>query len=242
MGIRSTNTSGSRVEWGNSAIVRNQAVSGGGVFVRVSLPYTLPPSTNAVPPCSGCVFANNTGRTLSTSATAIASWPVAAPVSRISVGSGLPLAQALRDPTQRPAAALVDTQLQPTTLDNTTLCQIRIASSTDDTAVVTPSTVVASAGRLSFDSVAVLARVEAELVVEATCRLVSPLSGAVTQTASFGVSIIRCPAAWDLTSARVCRRCSRDLYSPYGALCKPCPVNGDCADDIADGAAVVRFR
>lgn len=228
------------IAWSNLRVERNSAVSGGGMFWRLALPYTAGAEPLASQTCVACRVVNNSGGNVATTGVRLSLWPVHAPVARTAVASGMTLGAYVSEPSERPRAAIVDALDQPTTLDNSTLCTIDIAAADDNTASVAPSIVAVSSGIVVMDTIAVRAAVNTTVHVRATCAFSSTLGGSVTQFVTYAARVQPCLPAWDLTDDRVCRRCLQGSYSQQGLLCKPCPSAGDCSAEEGDGETSVR--
>lgn len=233
------NGSEAGVSWKHMAVVNNRAVSGGGVFWSLPLPFShidLPiPRTD----CVGCKWHNVVGGNVATTAVRVAVLPVTSPTSTVAVASGMRIADYQPNATLRPRVGLLDAFNRPARLDNTTTCVVSISQATDPTASVSPLAVKAAGGVVTADTLVFRGNADAEITASISCRLETLLAGYHVSTAAFVTTINRCLPGWDLTTDRVCRRCLVGSYSPDGTLCKPCPGAGECEDTLGDESAEV---
>ena len=227
------------VTWARLKVTNNRAVSGGGVFWRLALPYS--PAATPLPSsaCSSCVWSDNTGADVATSAVKVGLVPVNAPVASALVASGMRVQDYLANPAARPRVGLLDALDQATALDNATSCAVAITSTTDITATVEPLKVTAAAGVVSHGVLTFRANSATRLVVTTTCTLTSPLSGTAVGAVDVNMTITSCLPGWDLTSDRVCRRCLQGTYSPAGQLCMTCPPKGVCNTSLGSSGQEV---
>lgn len=221
------------VQWSNLWIANNVAVSGGGMFWSLPLPFDAGAAPLPTATCTACRFSNNTGDDVATSAVGFESGAVRA----VEVASGMTFGDYIQVQSARPYGALVDALGRPTKLDNKTVCNVMLLNASDNTAWIAPLTVQARLGQLEYDMHAVRANADAVMQVVTTCTLTSPLRGSETLSTAFSVTINRCLPGWDLGSDRVCRRCLPGSYSPLGLLCKPCPSNALCSQTLASSGA-----
>lgn len=235
VGIPGTANASNGVHWRYMAVLDNRAVSGGGAYWSLPLPYDSAASPLPRSACTGCSW-RNTGGDVSTTAVRAALLPVGAPVGTVAVASGMRVADYQPDAPLRPRVGLLDALNQPAGLDNDTVCVVSMMQSTDPTASVTPLAVQASRGVVASDTLVFRGNADAQITTSITCTLTSQLSGSVVSSASMVTTVNPCLPGWDLTTERVCRRCLTGSYSPEGKLCKPCPESGECEDALGDEA------
>lgn len=223
------------ITWRNISAVANSAVVGGGVYWGLPLPYSSRDTPLPTGQCRNCTLLRNTGGDVSTSAVAVALYPVGTSITQMQLASGMRIADYVLEETERPRVALLDALGTPARLDNTTVCAVAISNSTDPTATVAPLFVQAAAGVLRFDGLVVRGNPDTRLELQTQCTLTSPLGGSLPVTTIVRATVNSCLPGWDLTSDRVCRRCLPGAYSPHGKLCKPCPEAADCEDVLGEG-------
>ena len=242
VGVPGTGTgSEGGVSWRNVAVLDNEAVSGGGIFWVLPLPYDVmaPPLPHVVG-CSGCTW-RNTGGNVSSTAVRAKLLPLAQPVQSVLVSSGMPVAEYERNADLRPRVGLLDLYGQPARLDNATACVVEMISTTDAAASVAPLALHANQGVVASDTLVFRGTAGTNITTAVNCTLTSPLSGSVVSSVSLDSVIDSCRPGWDLTTSKVCRRCLSGWYSPDGKLCMPCPEGGACAETIGDRANEVSW-
>ena len=223
--------SGTVVSWRDVAIRHNVARFGGGVFWTLDLPFpqhiSLPHS-----PCIHCMLSNNTGRDMATSAFGVS---MLTPQSTFAAPSGMLFAEyAQSTDTILPVAAIVDLFGQPTAMDSTTQCAVEASSLREAVAGVLPLQLQVESGVIPLGNLQILADLNQAVKIEVNCPIQSPLQGSIVGTSSLTVRVVTCLPGWDLTDARVCRRCLPGTYSTAGLKCLPCPEAALCEMTLGD--------